>query len=59
MGMNTMANKLYALNKLVSLDMLNVTFVHFKKLAKIRFFLNMERLKLNPELCNMNVPYKL
>ena len=36
-GMNTTANKLYPLNNLVGLNMLNFNFVHFKKLAKIQF----------------------
>ena len=37
--MNTTANKLYHLNNLIGLNMLNFNFVHFKKLAKIQFFL--------------------
>ena len=36
-GMNTTLNKFSALNKLVSLGMLHLRFVHFKKLAKIQF----------------------
>ena len=36
-GMNTTANKLYHLNDLISFSMLNLDFVHFKKLAKIQF----------------------
>jgi hypothetical protein len=36
-GMNTTANKLFALSNKISLGMLNLTFVHFKKLAKIQF----------------------
>ena len=36
-GMNTTANKFYHLNNLIGLDMLNLGFVHFKKLAKIQF----------------------
>ena len=35
MGMNTTANKFYALKNKISLDMLNVTYVYFKKIAKI------------------------
>ena len=31
------SNKFYALKNKISLDMLNVNYVHFKKLAKIRF----------------------
>ena len=36
-GMNTTSNKFYSLSKLISLGMLNLTFVHFKKLAKLQF----------------------
>ena len=36
-GMNTTANKFFSLSNLISLSMLNLTFVHFKKLAKIQF----------------------
>ena len=36
-GLNTTANKLYALNNQIGLGMLNLSFVHFKKLAKIQF----------------------
>ena len=36
-GMNITANKLFSINKLISLAMLHLTFVHFKKLAKIQF----------------------
>ena len=36
-GMNTTSNKFFALSKLISLEMLHLTFVHFKKLAKIQF----------------------
>ena len=39
-GMNTTANKFYYLNNLIGLDMLNLDFVHFKKLAKIQFLKN-------------------
>ena len=35
--MNTTANKLFHVNNLIGLDMLNLKFVHFKKLAKIQF----------------------
>ena len=35
-GMNTTANKLYHLNNLIGLNMLNLNFVHYKKLAKIQ-----------------------
>ena len=39
-GMNTVANKLYHVSNLIGLDMLNLGFVHFKKLAKIQFLKN-------------------
>ena len=39
-GMNTTANKLYYLNNYLSLDILNLGFVHFKKLLKIQFLKN-------------------
>ena len=35
--MNTTANKLYHINNLIRLDQLNLSFVHFKKLAKYQF----------------------
>ena len=35
-GLNTTANKLYHLNDLISFDLLNLTFVHFKKVMKIQ-----------------------
>ena len=39
-GMNTTANKFSHLNNLIGLDMLNLGFVHFKKLAKFQFLKN-------------------
>ena len=36
-GMNTTTNKFFSISDMISLDMLNLNFVHFKKLAKIRF----------------------
>ena len=36
-GLNTTANKLYPLNNLIGLELLNNSFVHFKKLMKIQF----------------------
>ena len=33
-GMNTTANKFYHLNNLIGLDLLNLGFVHYKKLSK-------------------------
>ena len=39
-GMNTVSNKFYQISKLISLDCLNFTFVHFKKIMKIQFLKN-------------------
>ena len=39
-GMNTSANKLYHISKLIGLDKLNLSFVHYKKLMKIQFLKN-------------------
>ena len=39
-GMNTTAKKLFHVNNLIGLDMLNLSYVHFKKLAKIQFLKN-------------------
>ena len=36
-GMNTTANKFYALKNLIGLDKFNLEFVHFKKLAEKKF----------------------
>ena len=36
-GMNTTANKLYHLSNLIGLDLLNLNFVHYKKIIKIQF----------------------
>ena len=36
-GLNIFANKFYPLNGLISLDCLNLEFVHFKKIMKIQF----------------------
>ena len=36
-GLNTTANKLYHISNLISLERLNLKFVHFKKLSKIQF----------------------
>ena len=41
-GLNTTANKFYPISKLISLDQLNLKFVHFKKLTKIKFLKNGE-----------------
>ena len=39
-GMIMQANKFYHVNKLIGLDKLNMSFVHFKKLMKIQFLKN-------------------
>ena len=39
-GMNTTLNKFYHINKLISLDNLNLGYVHFKKLMKFQFLKN-------------------
>ena len=39
-GLNTLSNRFYYISKLVSLDLLNLTFVHFKKIMKIQFLKN-------------------
>ena len=39
-GLNTTANKLYPLNNLIGFDRLNMSFVHYKKLAKLQFLKN-------------------
>ena len=36
-GLNMSANKFHCVSDLISYDMLNLSFVHFKKLAKIQF----------------------
>ena len=36
-GMNTTANKFYALSNTIGLNLLNLTYVHFKKIMKIQF----------------------
>ena len=36
-GMNTVSNKFYHVNKLIGLDALNMRFVQFKKLMKTQF----------------------
>ena len=36
-GMNTQANKFYHISKLIGLDKLNLSFVHYKKIMKIQF----------------------
>ena len=39
-GMNTFSNKFYHVSKLIGLDTLNLTFVHFKKIMKVQFLKN-------------------
>ena len=39
-GMNTTANKLYQLNNMIGLALLNFKFVHYKKLIKVQFLKN-------------------
>ena len=39
-GMNTFSNKFYHVSKLIGLDSLNLTFVHFKKIMKVQFLKN-------------------
>ena len=46
--MNTTVNKLYHLNKQIGLEVINLGFVHFKKLMKIQF-LKMARPKISTE----------
>ena len=36
-GMNTTANKLFFISNKIPLDLLNLSFVHYKKIAKIQF----------------------
>ena len=36
-GINMTANKLHCVSDKIGLDMLNLSFVHFKKLAKVQF----------------------
>ena len=36
-GMNSTVNKFYLINKEISLDALNLSFVHFKKLMKYQY----------------------
>ena len=36
-GMNMLANKFYHISKQISLDALNLTFIHFKRLMKFQF----------------------
>ena len=37
-GMNTQTNKFYHITKLIGLDKLNLSFVHYSKIMKVQFF---------------------
>ena len=39
-GMNTLSNKFYHISKMIGLDLLNLTIVHYKKIMKIQFLKN-------------------
>ena len=39
-GLNTTANKLYPLNNQINLERFNMSFVHYKKLAKLQYLKN-------------------
>ena len=39
-GMNTLSNKFYHISKMISLELLNLGFVQFKKIMKIQFLKN-------------------
>ena len=39
-GMRSLSNKFFHISKQISLDLLNLGFVHFKKLMKIQFLKN-------------------
>ena len=39
-GMNTTANKFYHISKLIGLDLVNLKYVHLKKIAKTQFLKN-------------------
>ena len=39
-GMNTFSNKFYHISKMISLNNLNLSFVHYKKIMKIQFLKN-------------------
>ena len=39
-GLNSLFNKFHHISKLISLDVLNLGFVHFKRLAKLQFLKN-------------------
>ena len=36
-GMNTIVNKFYHINKQIRLDTLNFSFVHYKKIMKLQY----------------------
>ena len=39
-GMNTLSNKFYHISRMIGLDLLNLSFVHFKKIMKMQFLKN-------------------
>ena len=39
-GMNTLSKKFYHVSRMIGLDLLNLSFVHFKKIMKIQFLKN-------------------
>ena len=39
-GMNTLSNKFYHVSRMIGLDLLNLSFVHFKKIMKMQFLKN-------------------
>ena len=49
-GMNTLSNRFFYISKLISLESLNLTFVHFKKLMKIQFLINGKTWSLSQSL---------
>ena len=51
--MNETANKFYYLNNLIGLDMLGLTFVHFKKLAKNTVFQVWKDMSIKSVLCDI------
>ena len=39
-GMNAIKNKFFHINKLIGLDLINLTFIQFKRIMKIQFLKN-------------------
>ena len=44
-GMNALSNKFFHISKLISLDNLNYSFVHYKKVMKIHHFVKVVKMK--------------